>query len=135
MTLGPALALGLGVGAYVARMARSSALELLHADYVRAARARGVGDCTVVWRHVFANAVMPVITLSGLILAALLGGSVAVEAGFGFPGLGTALVRALSDRDYMVVQNLVLLFAAVFILVNLVVDLDYAWLDPRIRHQ
>jgi len=135
MTIGPAVALGAGAGAYVARMTRSSVLEVLHADYVRTARAKGVWEGAVIWRHVFANAVLPVVTLSGLILAGLLGGSVAVEAAFGVPGLGKYLVESLAKRDYMVVQNLVLLYAAVFTLVNLATDLAYAWLDPRIRYE
>jgi len=134
MTIGPALALGAGAGAYVARITRSSMLELLHSDFVRTARAKGVVEKRVIWRHVFINAVLPVVTLSGLILAGLLGGSVAVETAFGVPGLGTALVRALSDRDYMVVQNLVLVYAVIFTVVNLCVDLAYGWLDPRIRY-
>lgn len=134
MTIGPALALGVGAGAYVARITRSSILELLHADFVRTARAKGVIERQVIWRHVFINAVLPVLTLSGLILAGLLGGSVAVETAFGVPGLGTALVRALADRDYMVVQNLVLVYAVTFAVVNLAVDLAYGWLDPRIRY-
>jgi len=134
MTIGPALALGAGAGAYVARITRSSILELLHADFVRTARAKGVIERQVIWRHVFINAVLPVLTLSGLILAGLLGGSVAVETAFGVPGLGTALVRALADRDYMVVQNLVLVYAVIFSIVNLAVDLAYGWLDPRIRY-
>jgi peptide/nickel transport system permease protein len=135
MTIGPAVALGAGAGAYVARMTRSSVLELLHADFVRTARAKGVWERAVIWRHVFANAVLPVVTLSGLILAGLLGGSVAVEAAFGVPGLGRYLVDSLAKRDYMVVQNLVLLYAGVFTLVNLATDLAYAWLDPRIRYE
>ena len=135
MTIGPAVALGAGAGAYVARMTRSSVLEVLHADYVRTARAKGVREVAVIWRHVFANAVLPVVTLSGLILAGLLGGSVAVEAAFGVPGLGKYLVESLAKRDYMVVQNLVLLYASVFTLVNLATDLAYAWLDPRIRYE
>jgi peptide/nickel transport system permease protein len=134
MTIGPAFALGAGAGAYVARITRSSMLELLHADFVRTARSKGAGERRVIWRHVFVNAVLPVVTLSGLILAGLLGGSVAVETAFGVPGLGTALVRALSDRDYMVVQNLVLVYAIIFTVVNLAVDLAYGWLDPRIRY-
>ena len=134
MTIGPAFALGAGAGAYVARITRSSMLELLHSDFVRTARAKGAGERRVIWRHIFINAVLPVVTLSGLILAGLLGGSVAVETAFGVPGLGTALVRALSDRDYMVVQNLVLIYAIIFTVVNLFVDLAYGWLDPRIRY-
>jgi peptide/nickel transport system permease protein len=135
MTIGPALALGAGAGAYVARITRSSILELLHADFVRTARSKGLVEKRVIWRHVFINAVLPVVTLSGLILAGLLGGSVAVETAFGVPGLGTALVRALADRDYMVVQNLVLVYAVIFTTVNLCVDLAYGWLDPRIRYE
>jgi peptide/nickel transport system permease protein len=135
MTIGPAIALGAGAGAYVARITRSSMLELLYADFVRTARAKGAAEKRVVWRHILVNALLPVITLSGLILAGLLGGSVAVETAFGVPGLGTALVRALSDRDYMVVQNLVLVYAVIFSVVNLCVDLTYGWLDPRIRYE
>jgi peptide/nickel transport system permease protein len=135
MTIGPAIALGAGAGAYVARITRSSILELLHADFVRTARSKGLVEKRVIWRHVFINAVLPVVTLSGLILAGLLGGSVAVETAFGVPGLGTALVRALADRDYMVVQNLVLVYAIIFTTVNLCVDLTYGWLDPRIRYE
>ena len=135
MTIGPAIALGAGAGAYVARMTRSSVLEVLHADFVRTARAKGAHERLVVWRHVLANAILPVITLSGLIFAGLLGGSVAVESAFGVPGLGKYLVDSLSKRDYMVVQNLVLLYASVFTLVNLATDLAYAWLDPRIRYE
>jgi len=135
MTIGPAIALGAGAGAYVARITRSSMLELLYADFVRTARAKGAAEKRVIWGHVLVNALLPVITLSGLILAGLLGGSVAVETAFGVPGLGTALVRALSDRDYMVVQNLVLVYAIIFTIVNLCVDLTYGWLDPRIRYE
>lgn len=135
MTLGPAFALGMGAGAYLARMTRSAALEVLHSDHVRTARAKGLRESSVIWIHVFLNAILPVITLSGLVLAGLLGGSVAVEAAFNFPGLGTSLVRALADRDYMVVQNLVLLYATIFTVVNLFVDLAYGWLDPRIRFE
>jgi peptide/nickel transport system permease protein len=135
MTIGPAIALGAGAGAYVSRITRSSMLELLYSDFVRTARAKGLIERRVIWRHVFVNAVLPVITLSGLTLAGLLGGSVAVETAFGVPGLGTSLVRALADRDYMVVQNLVLIYAIIFTVVNLCVDLAYGWLDPRIRYE
>jgi peptide/nickel transport system permease protein len=135
MTIGPAIALGAGAGAYVARITRSSLLEILYSDFVRTARAKGAAESRVIWRHVLVNALLPVITLSGLVLAGLLGGSVAVETAFGVPGLGTALVRALADRDYMVVQNLVLIYAIIFSVVNLCVDLAYGWLDPRIRYE
>jgi peptide/nickel transport system permease protein len=135
MTLGPALVLGIGVAAFVARMTRSTVLEVLREDYVRTARAKGVRERVVLWRHVLKNAILPVITVSGIALGGLLGGSVPVERAFGVPGLGTALVFAYTERDWMVVQNLVLLYGCIFVLINLLVDLSYGWLDPRIRYQ
>lgn len=135
MTLGPAMVLGIGVAAFVARMTRSTMLEVLREDYVRTARAKGVGERVVVWHHVLKNAILPVITVSGIALGGLLGGSVPVERAFGVPGLGTALVFAFSERDWMVIQNLVLLYGCIFVLVNLLVDLSYSWFDPRIRYQ
>ncbi len=133
MTIGPAVAMGLVAAAYLTRITRSSVLEVLHSDYVRTARAKGVREGLVLVRHVMRNAILPIVTLSGLTLAGLLGGSVAVEQAFSVPGLGTALVKALSERDYMVIQNLVLIYAVIFTLTNLLVDLAYGWLDPRIR--
>jgi len=135
ITIGPALALGLGLAAVTARMTRSSVLEVLHDDFVRTARAKGLRERVVVWRHVFRNALLPVITLSGLALGGLLGGSVAVERAFSVPGLGLALVQALGERDWTMIQNLVLLYGLIFTLINLLVDLSYAALDPRIRYQ
>jgi peptide/nickel transport system permease protein len=134
MTIGPALALGLGLGAFIARIARSSTLEVLTEDYVRTARAKGLNDRWVLVRHVLKNALLPVVTVSGLALGGLIGGSVAVERAFGVPGLGLALVMAVTERDWMLIQNLVLLYGVVFILVNLLVDVSYAWIDPRIRY-
>ena len=131
---GPALVLGLGQAAYVARMARSSLLEIIHEDYIRTARAKGLVERAVFFRHALRNAILPVITLSGVILGFLLGGSVAVELAFGVPGLGTALVAAFNERDYVVIQNLVLLYGVAFVAVNLLVDISYAWIDPRIRY-
>jgi peptide/nickel transport system permease protein len=133
MTIGPATAMGLVAAAYLTRITRSAVLEVLHSDYVRTARAKGLRERLVLWKHVLRNAVLPIVTLSGLTLAGLLGGSVAVEQAFSVPGLGTALVKALTERDYMVIQNLVLIYAVIFTLTNLVVDLAYGWLDPRIR--
>lgn len=131
---GPALVLGLSQAAYVARMARSSLLEIIHEDYIRTARAKGLVEKAVIFRHALRNAILPVITLSGVILGFLLGGSVAVELAFGVPGLGTALVSAFNERDYVVIQNLVLLYGVAFVAVNLLVDISYAWIDPRIRY-
>jgi peptide/nickel transport system permease protein len=135
MTTLPALALGLGLAAGQARFARSAALEVLYEDYIRTARAKGLPDQRVMVRHVLKNALLPVITTSGLALAGLLGGAVSVERAFGVPGLGTLLVQALNDRDWMMIQNLVLLYGVIFVLINLVIDLSYAWIDPRIRYE
>ncbi|CAN5687985.1 ABC transporter permease [soil metagenome] len=135
MTVLPALALGLGLAAAQARMARSSALEVLYEDYIRTARAKGLAEKMVMWRHVFKNAMLPVITTSGLALGGLLGGAVSVERAFGVPGLGTLLVQALNDRDWMMIQNLVLIYGVIFAAINLLVDLSYAWFDPRIRYE
>jgi peptide/nickel transport system permease protein len=132
MTLGPGIVLGLGIAALTARMTRSATLEILHDDFVRTARAKGLRERLVVRRHVLRNALLPVVTVSGLALGGLLGGSVAVERAFGVPGLGTALVMAFSQRDWMVIQNLVLLYGIVFTFVNLAIDVTYAALDPRV---
>jgi len=134
MTIGPSLALGLGLGAFIARIARSSTLEVLNEDYVRTARSKGLDDKGILYRHVLKNALLPVVTVSGLALGGLLGGSVAVERAFGVPGLGLALVMAVTERDWMLIQNLVLFYGVVFVLVNLAVDVSYALIDPRIRY-
>jgi peptide/nickel transport system permease protein len=115
-------------------MSRSCLLEVIGEDFVRTARAKGLREGLVVMRHALPNALLPVITISGVLLGFVLGGSVAVEQAFGVPGLGRALVTAVIERDIIVVQNLVLLYAAIFVLVNVLVDLSYAWLDPRIRY-
>ncbi len=131
--LGPAVVLGLAQGAYIARMSRSCLLEVIGEDFVRTARAKGLRESLIVFRHALPNALLPVITISGVLLGFVLGGSVAVEQAFGVPGLGRALVTAVVERDIIVVQNLVLLYASIFVVVNVLVDLSYAWLDPRIR--
>lgn len=135
ITLLPAFALGAGLAAVTARMARSAALEVMHEDYVRTARAKGLSHTLVIWRHVFKNAMLPVITTSGLALGGLLGGAVSVEKAFGIPGLGNLLVQALTERDWMMIQNLVLLYGVIFAVINLLVDLSYAFFDPRIRYE
>jgi peptide/nickel transport system permease protein len=132
--IGPAVVLGLAQGAYISRMSRSCLLEVIREDYVRTARAKGANERAIVLRHALPNALLPVITISGVLLGFVLGGSVAVEQAFGVPGLGRALVTAIIERDVIVVQNLVLLYAAIFVVVNVFVDLSYAWLDPRIRY-
>jgi peptide/nickel transport system permease protein len=134
VVIGPAMVLGLAQGAYIARMSRSCLLEVIGEDFVRTARAKGLRERLVVLRHALPNALLPVVTISGVLLGFVLGGSVAVEQAFGVPGLGRALVVAVIERDIIVVQNLVLLYAVIFVAVNVLVDLSYAWLDPRIRY-
>src|SRR5438552_2071757 len=134
IVVGPAIVLGLAQGAYIARMSRSCLLEVITEDFVRTARAKGLTERLVVIRHALPNALLPVITISGVLLGFVLGGSVAVEQAFGVPGLGRALVTAVIERDIIVVQNLVLLYASIFVVINVFVDLSYAWLDPRIRY-
>lgn len=135
MVLGPAIAIGVGLAAIIARMTRTTVLEVLGEDFVRTARAKGLNDYRIMLRHVLRNAILPVLTLSGLALAGLLGGAVAVERAFGFPGLGTALAQAAVERDWMMVQNLTLVFAVTFVFINLAIDILYAWIDPRIRYE
>lgn len=135
MVIGPALALGVGIAAGLARLTRSAVLESLHEDYVRTARAKGVHERSVIVRHVLKNALLPIITATGATMGALLGGAVATETAFGVPGLGNWLVQALVTRDWMVIQNLVLIYAVIFVVINLAVDLSYARIDPRIRYQ
>ena len=135
MTLGPAIAMGTGLGAVTARITRSSVLEVLGEDYVRTARAKGLRNRLIIGRHVLKNALLPIITYSGLALGGLLGGSVAVERAFSVPGLGLALVQAINERDWMMIQNMVLLYGVIFTVINLAVDVSYGIFDPRVRYQ
>jgi peptide/nickel transport system permease protein len=135
IVIGPAVVLGLGQAAYIARMARSSLLEVVREDYVRTARAKGLSGRLVISLHALPNALLPVITLSGILLGLVLAGSIPVERAFGTPGLGYAMFTAVSERDVFVMQNLVFLYAVVFVLLNILVDIVIAWLDPRIRYQ
>ena len=127
------MVLGTSMAAIIARMARSSLFEVLREDYVRTARAKGLVERMTILRHAVPNALLPVLTLSGVMLGFALGGSVAVEVAFGTPGIGKTMVSAAWERDMNVVQSLVLLYGMTFVLVNLVVDLLYGWIDPRIR--
>ena len=135
MVIGPAVVLALGQAAYIARMARSTLLEVIREDYVRTARAKGVKGRLVVSMHALPNALLPVITLSGILLGFVLAGSIPVERAFGTPGLGYAMFTAVNERDIFVMQNLVFLYAVVFVMLNIIVDIIIAWLDPRIRYQ
>jgi peptide/nickel transport system permease protein len=129
----PALTLGTSLAAILARMVRSSLLEVLGEDYVRTARAKGLGPAAVVWRHAMRNAWLPVITLIGLQFGALLGGAVITETVFSWPGIGSLLVESIQKRDYPVVQACVLVISLSYVLVTTLTDLAYAWIDPRIR--
>ena len=130
----PSLTLAAFSVALVARMTRSSMLEVLGEDYVRTARAKGVQERVVILRHALKNALIPVITVIGLQFGTLLGGAVLTETVFGWPGMGQLLVDSIFARDYPMVQGIVLVFAFLFILVNLAVDITYAYIDPRIHY-
>jgi peptide/nickel transport system permease protein len=130
----PAIALGLALSATLARITRSSMLEVLRQDYIRTARAKGLRERVVLSKHALKNAMLPVVTLFGLQLGFLLGGTVVLESIFALPGLGTLLLTAVLTKDYTEVQGLVLFFAVVIIVINLAVDLSYALFDPRVRY-
>jgi len=130
----PAVTLGTGAAAFIARFARTSMLEVLGQDYIRTARAKGVHEAKINFTHALKNALIPVVTVTGLQFGFLLGGTVVIESVFAWPGIGRLLVDAVNGRDYPVVQTLMLLFAVQFVLINLGVDLLYAALDPRISY-
>ena len=130
----PALAVGYRYSAVATRMMRSTLLEVLQEDYIRTARAKGVFERLVVMRHALSNAMLPVVTVIGLEFAFLIGGLVVTEQVFNLNGIGKLFVQAVSRSDFTMVQALVLLVAAFFIVVNFAIDLMYAWLDPRIRY-
>ena len=131
----PAVTLGLALGAVVTRTLRSSLLEALGEDYVRTARAKGLAEWKIMRRHVLKNALLPVVTVLGLQLGTLIGGAVITEYVFALPGVGRLVVDAVFARDYPLVQGVVLLIALGFIACNLLVDLLYGWIDPRIRYR
>jgi len=130
----PAIALGLALSASLARLTRSSMLEVLRQDYVRTARAKGLSERVVLSRHALKNAMLPVMTLFGLQLAFLMGGTVVLESIFALPGLGTLLLTSVTFKDYTTIQGIVLFFAVLILIINILVDLSYAWFDPRIRY-
>jgi|SRR3990170_6484858 len=131
----PAVTLGLTSAAIIARMTRSSMLEVLRSDYIRTARAKGLAEATVVNRHALRNALIPVITVVGLQTGNLLSGAVLTESVFAWPGVGRLMVEGIQTRDYPIVQAAVLVVALSFVIVNLVVDVLYAVVDPRIRYE
>jgi peptide/nickel transport system permease protein len=129
----PALTLGTAMAAILARMIRSSVLEVLGEDFMRTARAKGLSETRAVILHALPNSLLPVLTLLGLQLGGLLGGAVITETVFAWPGLGLLMIEAIQQRDYPVVQAAILCISLTYILVNLLTDLLYAWLDPRIQ--
>ena len=131
----PSITLGAAVAAVMARFTRASFVEVIQEDFVRTARAKGVAEYGVVFKHTLRNALIPVVTMMGLQFGFLLGGSILVEAVFNWPGLGRLLVDSVQMRDYPVIQTLVLLFSLEFILINLVVDVLYGFINPTIRYK
>ncbi|CAM3571900.1 glutathione ABC transporter permease GsiC [Cytobacillus oceanisediminis] len=131
----PSITLGAGVAAVIARFSRSSLMDILKEDYIRTGRAKGLHENKVVWGHGLKNAMIPVVTMTGLQFGFLLGGSIVIETVFSWPGLGRLLIDSVSFRDYPVIQAEMLLFALEFILINLIVDLLYGVLNPQIRYE
>jgi peptide/nickel transport system permease protein len=129
----PAVTLGSALAAIVTRISRSSVLEVMRQDYVTTARAKGLSEKTVIWRHILRNALITITTILGLQLGALLSGSVVTETVFSYPGIGDLLIQSISARDYKLTQVLILMFAVTYFVVNLLVDLLYSWIDPRIK--
>lgn len=130
----PALVLAIGSSAYVARIVRSSMLEILYSDHVRTARAKGLAERSVLYRHVFRNSLLTLLTVIGLQFGLVLGGSIVIEQIFGVPGIGSMVAGAVLNRDYPEVQAAATVIAAGFLLVTLAVDVAYGWVDPRIRY-
>jgi peptide/nickel transport system permease protein len=129
----PAITLGSALAAIVTRITRSSVLEVMRQDYVMTARAKGLSERVVIWRHILRNALITVITILGLQLGALLNGSVITETVFSYPGIGDLLIQSIAVRDYRLTQVLILFFGVIYFVVNLIVDVLYTLVDPRIK--
>ena len=130
----PAIALGVAETAFLARVTRSAMLDVMAADYIRTARAKGMKEALVVLRHALKNFAIPIVTVIGLQFGGLLGGAVVVETVFAWPGMGRLVIQAINTRDYPVVQAVVFLMAVGFVVINTLIDLLYGVLDPRIRY-
>lgn len=131
----PALSLGLIMAAYVTRVARSSMLEVLGQDYIRTAKAKGVPAVVIIWRHCTRNALIPVVTVVGLFLGVQIGNSVLTEIVFNRPGLGKLIVNALNQRDYTMLQGLMVVYTFIVVIVNIITDLTYGIIDPRVKYE
>jgi len=130
----PSIALGLGSSAIIARLTRASLLQTVREDYIRTARAKGLRERTIITRHALKNSLIPVVTILGPLFAALVTGTFVTELIFGIPGMGKYFVTSITNRDYPVIMGTILLYAVLLVIANLVVDLTYAYLDPRIRY-
>ncbi len=130
----PAIALGTGQAALIARTTRAAVMDVFRSEYVQTARAKGLSEWALLWRHVLKNAALPMATVIGFSIAMLMGGAVVTETVFNLPGMGRLVINSVLRRDYPVVQGVTLFIAAVYVGVNLVVDLVYAWLDPRVKY-
>jgi ABC-type dipeptide/oligopeptide/nickel transport system permease component len=131
----PAFAVGTGEAAIIARLTRASLLQVIHEDYIRTARAKGLAERVVMVRHALRNALIPVVTILGPRFAAVLTGLFVVEQVFGIPGLGKYFITSITNRDYPVIMGTILLYAIFLVVANVIVDITYAWLDPRIRYE
>jgi peptide/nickel transport system permease protein len=130
----PSIALGLAYVALIARITRASMLEVLAEDYIRTARAKGVAPKSMLLKHALKNAGVPIVTVIGIGVALLIGGVVITETVFNIPGVGRLVVDAIAKRDYPIIQGVILVFSGVYVLVNLLIDLSYTLIDPRIRY-
>jgi len=131
----PSMALGFSLAGYITRMTRSQMLEVLGEDYIRTARAKGLREAVITYKHALKNAMIPIVTVIGLNFAYLLGGTVLIEHIFALPGIGRLVLQSIYNRDYPVVQGVILIVAVVFIIINLIVDLIYRFLNPKIRYK
>jgi ABC-type dipeptide/oligopeptide/nickel transport system permease component len=131
----PAFAVGTGYSAIIARLSRASLLQVIHEDYIRTARAKGLAERVITVRHALRNALIPVVTILGPMFAAVLTGLFVVEQVFGIPGLGRYFITSITNRDYPVIMGTILLYAIFLVFANVIVDITYAWLDPRIRYE
>jgi len=129
----PLIVLSIGGIASISRVTRTSVLEVLNEDYIRSARAMGTPDRSVLFKHALRNALLPIVTIAGLGFGRLLSGAIIIESIFSIPGMGTVLIRAIQGRDYPVVQALVLIYALMFVMMNLITDLIYTKVDPRVK--
>ncbi|MCG7344002.1 ABC transporter permease [Sporosarcina sp. ACRSL] len=130
----PAITLGTAVAGMIMRITRSSMLEVMNKDFIRTARSKGINEITVTSSHIFRNALIPIVTIVGLELGSVIGGSIIVETVFGWPGMGSLLITSIGMRDYFLVQGIVFFIALTYVFLNLIVDISYKFIDPRIRY-